>query len=50
MLNLKCSCCGSSNTYVTEKEIICRKCGTRKRKYHSQAAKQDITKLKMEKS
>jgi len=35
-LNLKCSSCGSSNSYVTAKEIICRKCGNRKRKYNSQ--------------
>ena len=48
MLNLKCSSCGSSNTYVTEKEIVCRKCGSRKRKYNSQDESQDITKLKGE--
>ena len=48
MLNLKCSNCGSSNTYVTEKEIVCRKCGSKKRKYNSHQVIEDITKLKGE--
>jgi transcription initiation factor TFIIIB Brf1 subunit/transcription initiation factor TFIIB len=49
MLNLKCSNCGSSNTYVTEKEIVCRKCGSKKRKYNSHTEQSaDITKFKGE--
>ena len=48
-LKLKCSSCGSTNTYVTEKEIVCRKCGSRKRKYDSHDESQDTNKLKGEK-
>jgi len=48
MVKLTCNSCGSTNTYVTEKEVICRKCGSHKRKYNSHAEKQDITKLKGE--
>lgn len=45
----ECIKCESLNTYVTEKFVVCRKCGYKKKIYHSQAEKQDITKLKMEK-
>jgi len=48
-LKLECSECGSTNTYVTEKEIVCRKCGSRKRKYDSHVEREDITKLNGEK-
>ena len=44
----ECIKCESLNTYITEKYVVCRKCGYKKRKYNSHAEKQDITKLKGE--
>jgi uncharacterized Zn ribbon protein len=45
----QCKKCGSVNTYASQTHIVCRKCGHKMIKPHSQSERKGINKLKGEK-